>query len=371
MGRLGYDELLEGARDIRPGISLWTIKAWQDEGLLPEPTRAKIEGQARGRAPYRFPPEAETTVKSLARWRHYVSGSLAAKLWLWLEGFNHIEFNDLDLQTASGKRMYQLWRSLQDSLPGLRNLHLLYPHQYQERIGTENERDPRGTQDPLLTDKRQEEIGDQLNATFTEPAAKAGASDHVAAALSAVITSLVGLPASIDETVDVNGDPNVRGSVDSPEDGTPSMIDKDFAEQPPEGLSKVLAETLAFLMTGRATTNPMAIPASDASLVALVEESDLASIGMPFLTIGPRENMSGQLVMFDFEPARSLWQRVCSLTDRRLQEDITTARSTIDLLQIARRIAYRKNPLDTIILLNHLAHLKEINHIMDAIERGA
>lgn len=67
------------------------IREWHRDGLLPAPTREKIPGQGKGRAPYRFPEPAPAAVATLAMERRYMKSAEDAKLWLWLEGFDYLD----------------------------------------------------------------------------------------------------------------------------------------------------------------------------------------------------------------------------------------------------------------------------------------
>ena len=83
------EELVEIATAEGEKVSARQIMEWNRDGLLPTPTREKLPGQGRGRAPYRFPDPAPSAVMLLARERHYMRSSKDAKLWLWLEGFDY------------------------------------------------------------------------------------------------------------------------------------------------------------------------------------------------------------------------------------------------------------------------------------------
>lgn len=83
------EELVEIATTEGEKVSARQVMEWNRDGLLPPPTREKIPGQGRGRAPYRFLEPATSAVMLLARERHYMKSAEDAKLWLWLEGFDY------------------------------------------------------------------------------------------------------------------------------------------------------------------------------------------------------------------------------------------------------------------------------------------
>jgi hypothetical protein len=85
------EELIEiaGAKGVK--VTARQIKEWNKDSLLPSPTRERIPGQGRGRAPYQFPEPAPAVVVTLANERRYMKSAKDAKLWLWLEGFDHTD----------------------------------------------------------------------------------------------------------------------------------------------------------------------------------------------------------------------------------------------------------------------------------------
>jgi hypothetical protein len=85
------EELIEIAEAKGVKVTTRQIKEWNKDGLLPTPTRERMPGQGRGRAPYRFPEPAPEVVVTLAKERRYMKSAEDAKLWLWLEGFDHTD----------------------------------------------------------------------------------------------------------------------------------------------------------------------------------------------------------------------------------------------------------------------------------------
>ncbi len=83
------EALVEIAATEGEKVSARQVMEWNRDGLLPTPTREKMPGQGRGRAPYRFPEPAPTAVMLLATERHHMKSAEDAKLWLWLEGFDY------------------------------------------------------------------------------------------------------------------------------------------------------------------------------------------------------------------------------------------------------------------------------------------
>ncbi len=83
------EELVRIAAAEGEKVSPRQVMEWNRDGLLPTPTREKMPGQGKGRAPYRFPEPAPTAVMLLARERRYMKSADDAKLWLWLEGFDY------------------------------------------------------------------------------------------------------------------------------------------------------------------------------------------------------------------------------------------------------------------------------------------
>ncbi len=83
------EELVRIATAEGEKVSPRQVMEWNRDDLLPTPTREKVPGQGKGRAPYRFPEPAPTAVMLLARERRYMKSADDAKLWLWLEGFEY------------------------------------------------------------------------------------------------------------------------------------------------------------------------------------------------------------------------------------------------------------------------------------------
>lgn len=87
------EELIQIAEGKGMKVTPRQIKEWNRDSLLPSPTRERLHGQGRGRAPYRFPEPAPTVVITLAKERRYMKSAEDAKLWLWLEGFDHTDID--------------------------------------------------------------------------------------------------------------------------------------------------------------------------------------------------------------------------------------------------------------------------------------
>jgi putative transposase len=113
-------ELIALAR-ARAGVvvSARQVQEWHRAGFLPRPIRAKLPGQGRGRAPYRYPEPAPEAVAWLATHRRAIAGEDAVRLWLWVEGFDYVT---VDPDAIFAARALALWRGVQRNLPRLPDL---------------------------------------------------------------------------------------------------------------------------------------------------------------------------------------------------------------------------------------------------------
>src|SRR5205085_2851140 len=83
------DRLQEYAKRHGVEVSRRQIEEWHRAGLLPPASRPPVRGK-RGRGPFVFPDPTPDVVVSLGQWRRYMTGDDAAKVWLWLEGYDHL-----------------------------------------------------------------------------------------------------------------------------------------------------------------------------------------------------------------------------------------------------------------------------------------
>jgi hypothetical protein len=100
-------------------VSERQIEEWNKAGLLPEPTRARIPGQGRGRAPHQYHEPAPAVVVWLGTQRRFFRGDdsdAVVKFWLWLEGYDHIVVDPAAVVLA---RIQGIWRMAQETLPAL------------------------------------------------------------------------------------------------------------------------------------------------------------------------------------------------------------------------------------------------------------
>lgn len=161
-------------------MSARQIREWHGDGLLPTPTREKIPGQGKGRAPYRFPEPAPAAVVTLARERRYMKSAEDAKLWLWLEGFDYLDVDpDERLQGWLRRGWKEEIRAKCPSVPDLPDVGKI---DYDRRI----------------------QIGDELDRNVISPMtgdnAKLGEYD----AYSLLLNAMVGLGASEEDPVPID-----------------------------------------------------------------------------------------------------------------------------------------------------------------------
>jgi hypothetical protein len=113
---------IEGLREYAKGhgleVSRRQIEEWHRAGLLPRAHRTKVPGKE-GRGPLVFPDPTPDVVVSLGRWRRYVTSNAVAKVWLWLEGYEHLGDNSEALWRMVKEWITAAWPVLQEMLPGL------------------------------------------------------------------------------------------------------------------------------------------------------------------------------------------------------------------------------------------------------------
>ena len=126
------------------------IEEWNENGLLPPPTRMRIPGQGRGRPKYQYPPPARVAVIWLGTYRRYIGGSDATKVWMWLEGF---DFLQVDINAVVQARVERVWHAVQQQLPSLPDINKM----------------------SRLTDEDREGLLDEIDENVTTPQLASGA----------------------------------------------------------------------------------------------------------------------------------------------------------------------------------------------------
>lgn len=147
-------QLIAGARGAKVTITQRQIDEWQRAGFLPAPTREKLPGQGRGRAPYQYPDQALDAVIWLGTHRRFIDGDDVASFWLWLEGFDYIPIDPIMFLLAE---VYQDWNNLRASIPSLPNIKEILDHGWD--------------------DTRIEDVLNEWDAIVTVPALASGALD--------------------------------------------------------------------------------------------------------------------------------------------------------------------------------------------------
>lgn len=337
------EQLTDAARSVDPDISPRTIKAWQQEGLLPEPTRAPVPGQKRGRAPYRFPSETAAIVHSLARWRRYVAGADQAKVWLYLEGYNHVALPIHPL-FYDGWIVQALIRG-QEKLPALCHIGILYP-----------------TSDvpPEANVKLQggEEICDDIDRYIISPLDEKRASSNTLKAIA-----LLGIGFYLgwqfpDETGEFIRIEDCYG----------------FSNNYQVLINAALTELLDI-------PTSVAMPFSDTEILQILESINLTQIAANYIRrpnlvlrwYGRRQALLPRLPAVNWPVVRRLWQRVCQITDPPLQENLTRIQTIPELLTALRRLAYRRdnNAIITVIVLGLVSSIEPFTGLVEHLASGA
>lgn len=115
---LTIDELIAAAAECSVAVSRRQMKEWGLAGFLPEPTRAPLPKQGRGRAPYRYPAVALDAVLTLARWRSAMpSEPEQVRGWLWLAGCEGLDFEPDAYFRRWAEGQWARWQRENPALP--------------------------------------------------------------------------------------------------------------------------------------------------------------------------------------------------------------------------------------------------------------
>lgn len=172
------EELVETATAEGLRVTPRQIREWHRDGLLPAPTREKIPGQSKGRAPYRFPEPAPAAVVTLAMERRYMKSAEDAKLWLWLEGFDYL---DVDPDERLQGWLMRGWEEIQAKNPSVPDL---------REVGQVDE-------------DRRIQIGDELDRNVITPMTGGDPKPDEYAAYSSMLSALLGLSSPQEDPITV------------------------------------------------------------------------------------------------------------------------------------------------------------------------
>jgi hypothetical protein len=118
-------ELIAGARRAGITVTQRMIDEWQRAGFLPAPTRQKVPGQGRGRAPYQYPDQALDVVIWLGTHRRFISGEDTTRFWIWLESYNHIQIDPIIFLLV---QIELAWHDLRTAIPSLPDITHVVEH---------------------------------------------------------------------------------------------------------------------------------------------------------------------------------------------------------------------------------------------------
>jgi hypothetical protein len=144
-------ELIAGARRVGVEVTQRMIDEWQRAGFLPAPTRQKVPGQGRGRAPYQYPDHTLDVAIWLGTHRRFISGVDTTRFWLWLEGNDHVHIDPIMFLLLE---ILLAWDDLRTSIPSLPDITQVVEHG--------------------LSDDQVDHILDEWDAAITVPALASG-----------------------------------------------------------------------------------------------------------------------------------------------------------------------------------------------------
>lgn len=102
----------------RSGATERQIKEWNRDGLLPESEQYPVPGRP-GPGLLRFRDPTLRVVQWLAQHRRSIDGPDRTKVWLWLEGYDHVNISPDQLETAIKASVGAAWLALHSLIPSL------------------------------------------------------------------------------------------------------------------------------------------------------------------------------------------------------------------------------------------------------------
>ncbi len=272
-------------------VSERQIKAWNAAGFLPTPTREKVAGQGRGRAPNQYPAEAVDAVLWLGSYRASLNGEDATRFWMWLEGFDYIQVDVCAVLTASVRT---LWRAAQKELPSLPDLDALGKHG--------------------LTDDAREALLDEFDANVTHPMRQSGQWNEAETPRASVGAAVLGIlsPSSLadshmewEEVNDHHDEPMYARTLLND-----SMSEQDVKRT--QALLPTLVQAGNFVQVYRLLDKGMVIP-SDLRLFWRMLTPEIAAAllsGLPQANgvVGHARSRSDLMRLYHYEPVAVLLQ---------------------------------------------------------------
>jgi hypothetical protein len=149
------EQLRQHVRSQGLDVSLRQIEEWNKAGFLPTPSREKLPGQGRGRAPYQYPDPAPDVVVWLSTHRRSISGDDTTKFWLWLERYDHIQIDPILFLLV---QITIAWDDLHAAIPSLPDITHTVEHG--------------------LSDDQMDRILEEWDAAITAPALASGELDE-------------------------------------------------------------------------------------------------------------------------------------------------------------------------------------------------
>ncbi len=359
-----YQDLLEAAHAVDAGISLRTLRAWDhEEGLLPEHISTAASAARRGRPQVQFPESAAGAVQALARWRRYVNDTETARVWLWLEGYDYLPVDTVQLQGSVIRWIDGVWEQLQQEIAPLRGVPILsglgkygdgpIPRTLSDDASVNKEKPEECPKDAIKNEEVIDDLNDALDRQVVQHLAGMSEDANVLQGIAMLVQGMVGFGLNRDE---------FKGTQTTLNNAIAAALSAIFGvkfDPASFGTEDELINSLMHSNIGEVAEPLFEIPSS------MFPQS---LYRWPYSKFIPEPVVHGRhpRAGIDWPVVRFLWRRICDASSEGLQQDVTRITSIADGLRFCRRFVYRHRDglYPAILFLNHLAGNDELRRIL-------